>query len=101
MSISSLAGRSLARCDDVVRDLLGIAESGYLCVCHDDAPYGASTPKMTIRLASTTPGQNGDFMPDAIATRWCPLARYVTMPPPVTCPISCCQRTWPLRVSNA
>src|SRR4029077_8191597 len=78
-------------------DLLGIAELCDLCICHDVAPYGASTPKMTIRLASTTPGQNGDFMPDAIATRRRPLARYVTTPPPVTCPRSHCQSTWPLR----
>ena len=82
-------------------DLLGIAELSDLCICQSDAPYRASTPKTTIRLASTPPGQNGDFMPDAIATRWRPLARYVTMPPPVTYPSSCCQSTWPLRASNA
>ncbi len=34
-----------------------------------------STPKITIRLASAAPGQMGDFMPDAIATRWPPFAR--------------------------
>src|SRR6185295_7719220 len=56
-------------------DLVGLAELGDLCICHGDAPYRVSTPKTTIRLASTTPGQNGDFMPDAIATRWRPFAR--------------------------
>ncbi len=53
--------------DDRIRalkemDLLGIAELGYLCVCHVGAPYDASTPKMMIRLASMAPGQNGDFI---------------------------------------
>jgi hypothetical protein len=39
-------------------------------LCHD-----GSTPKITIRLASAAPGQMGDFMPDAIATRCRPFAR--------------------------
>ena len=52
-------------------------------------------------LDFVAPGQSGDFIPAATATRWCPAAEYVTTPPPVDWPVDDVQSVRPVSASSA